>query len=530
MLELGGSNQLVCVPLKVKESRGVITYGLPRCEERASITSYGGNSTQITSYDGNSTPLPSVEFPNYTMTQITSYDGNSTPLPSVEFPPKAVASKSSILGAAVGGATLFLCILSAACCFFRRRYFKSAERDEEAAARQQREEEEKAAAEWRRPEAEIAARAEEAAVDIVKDIEDKQKYVVKEDRGVPEVSMKDLDVDHNPIGAGSFKVVFRARLRRDIAGVGDQGYKVAVMQIRQGISTLTAELNVFMILGKHPNLTRLVAVVRSDTGDVVNLLTEFAEMGSFDNVLTDVTDRGQKATADVLLTAAMQVLDAMLQLQEHKMLHRDVALRNLLVFLFDPSDCDQVHVKLTDYGLAVTGSCIRMSTSNVGNGVPIRWMSPEAITHRRWSEKSDLWAFAVTLWEMFTHGGVPYMFIPSDEDVGQRVVHGHRLERPLTPAECPEGIFAVMLKCWQEKPEARPTFVEVKRMIQAEFRKGAWKQGECCICLESISLCHLLALVPCGHRCVCENHGDVVVGRACPLCRTMATQVIRVFD
>ena len=364
----------------------------------------------------------------------------------------------------------------------------------------------------------------------MKDIEDKQKYVVKEDRGVPEVSMKDLDVDHNPIGSGSFKVVFRARLRRDIAGIGDQGYKVAVMQIRQGISTLTAELNVFMILGKHPNLTRLVAVVRSDTGDVVNLLTEFAEMGSFDNVLTDVTDRGQKAAADVLLAAVMQVLDAMLQLQEHKMLHRDVALRNLLVFLFDPSDCDQVHVKLTDYGLAVTGSYIRMSMSNVGNGLPIRWMSPEAITHRRWSEKSDLWAFAVTLWEMFTHGGVPYMFIPSDEDVGRRVAQGHRLERPLSPAECPEGIFAVMLKCWQEKPEARPTFAEVKRMIQAEFRKGAWKEGECCICLESISLCNLLALVPCGHRCVCANHANVVVGRACPLCRTMATQAIRVFD
>ena len=171
-----------------------------------------------------------------------------------------------------------------------------------------------------------------------------------------------------------------------------------------------------------------------------------------------------------------------------------------------------------------------MSTSNVGNGLPIRWLSPEVITHRRWSEKSDLWAFAVTLWEMFTHGGVPYMFIPSDEDVGRRVAQGHRLERPLSPAECPEGIFAVMLKCWQENPEARPTFAEVKRMIQAEFRKGAWKEGECCICLESISLCNLLALVPCGHRCVCANHANVVVGRACPLCRTMATQAIRVFD
>jgi serine/threonine protein kinase len=258
-------------------------------------------------------------------------------------------------------------------------------------------------------------------------------------------------------------------------------------------------------------------------------------MGSFDNVLTDLTDRGQKATADVLLTATMQVLDAMLQLQEHKMLHRDVALRNLLVFLFDPSNFDQVHVKLTDYGLAVTGSYIRMSTSNVGNGLPIRWMSPEVITHRRWSEKSDLWAFAVTLWEMFTHGGVPYMFIPSDEDVGQRVVQGHRLERPLSPAECPEGIFAVMVKCWQEKPEARPKFAEVKCMIQSEIRKGSWNvegvtERKCCICWESMRVSNLLALSPCGHRCVCANDAKTVVGRACPLCRRTCEKVMRIFD
>jgi hypothetical protein len=81
-------------------------------------------------------------------------------------------------------------------------------------------------------------------------------------------------------------------------------------------------------------------------------------------------------------------------------------------------------------------------------------MSPEAILRRRWSEKSDVWAFAVTVWEMFTHGLVPYTFISSDSEVGQRVVAGHRLKRPMTPTECPPGVFGVMLKCWDQEPEA----------------------------------------------------------------------------
>ena len=233
-------------------------------------------------------------------------------------------------------------------------------------------------------------------------------------------------------------------------------------------------------------------------------------------------------TADVLLTAAMQVLDGMLQLQEHKIVHRDLALRNLLVFRFHASECDQMHVKLTDYGLASYGTCVQMSTNSVGDGVPVRWMPPEAILRRRWSEKSDVWAFAVTVWEMFTHGLVPYTFIFSDSEVGQRVAGGHRLERPMTPTECPPGVFSVMLKCWEEEAEARPTFAELKSIILVEFRVG--RQGECCICLERKLLSDLLALVPCGHRCVCADHASHIVGRPCPMCRTKAEQVIRVFD
>ena len=43
------------------------------------------------------------------------------------------------------------------------------------------------------------------------------------------------------------------------------------------------------------------------------------------------------ATADVRLTAVMQVLDDMLQLQVHKIVHRDLTLWNLIVLGFHTS-------------------------------------------------------------------------------------------------------------------------------------------------------------------------------------------------
>ena len=101
----------------------------------------------------------------------------------------------------------------------------------------------------------------------------------------------------------------------------------------------------------------------------------------------------------------------------------------------------------------------------------IRWMSPEAILWRTWTEKSEVWAFGVVLWELFTHGNLPYssLYTQCDLEVGKLVVAGHRLSRPLSPAECPLGLFVVMQKCWQEQAQHRPTVAEVKSLIEDQF-------------------------------------------------------------
>ena len=133
------------------------------------------------------------------------------------------------------------------------------------------------------------------------------------------------------------------------------------------------------------------------------------------------------------------------------------------------------------------------------------------------------------LWEMFTHGKMPNTFIASDALVAEQVVESNlRLKRPLAPTVCPEEVFGVMTKCWLHKASARPTFAEVKRMMLQEFR--AAKEKECCMCFEATPIHTLLALVPCGHCCVCVDCAAAIVGQTCPICRLEATLAIRVFD
>ena len=85
-------------------------------------------------------------------------------------------------------------------------------------------------------------------------------------------------------------------------------------------------------------------------------------------------------------------------------------------------------VKLTDYGLTSTGGYVQRATSSVGDGLPFNWMSPEDIQRHRFSEKNDVWSFGVVFWEMFTHGMVSNVLIPSDSEVVKRVLAGDRQE------------------------------------------------------------------------------------------------------
>ena len=40
--------------------------------------------------------------------------------------------------------------------------------------------------------------------------------------------------------------------------------------------------------------------------------------------------------------------------------------------------------------------------------LPIRWLAPEAFLYGKFTVKSDVYAFAVCLWEVYTFGLQPY--------------------------------------------------------------------------------------------------------------------------
>ncbi len=56
---------------------------------------------------------------------------------------------------------------------------------------------------------------------------------------------------------------------------------------------------------------------------------------------------------------------------------------------------------------------------------------------------------------------------------------------------------------------------------------------ECCICFGELPAADVVALVPCGHRCVCEPCAAALLRsnkRLCPYCEVPAASWLRVYD
>lgn len=116
--------------------------------------------------------------------------------------------------------------------------------------------------------------------------------------------------------------------------------------------------------------------------------------------------------------------------------------------------------KVADFGLSrsIRDKDCDMYEMKHGGQVPVRWMSPEALTMGIFSIKSDVWAFGITLWEIVTLGSTPYIGMSASEVINY-IRQGNICSQPV---HCNDHLYDLMKSCWAYKSDDRFTFTQIK--------------------------------------------------------------------
>ena len=93
-------------------------------------------------------------------------------------------------------------------------------------------------------------------------------------------------------------------------------------------------------------------------------------------------------------------------------------------------------------------------------------MAIESLTDWVFSSQSDVWAFGVVLWEIFSLGKVPYPGMSSLNQLIEGLQNGYRMGKP---EFAPDVIGQLMADCWKTQPNHRPTFSQLEETLKNQM-------------------------------------------------------------
>ncbi|CAF1406152.1 unnamed protein product [Rotaria sp. Silwood1] len=89
--------------------------------------------------------------------------------------------------------------------------------------------------------------------------------------------------------------------------------------------------------------------------------------------------------------------------------------------------------------------------------------APETLRRQEFSSSTDVWMFAVTVWEMFTFGiENPWSGLSVQEILKSLEERGERLR---CPEYCPPSIYSLLLLCWSLNSNDRPKFSKINSRL-----------------------------------------------------------------
>jgi eukaryotic-like serine/threonine-protein kinase len=200
------------------------------------------------------------------------------------------------------------------------------------------------------------------------------------------------------LGEGQSGIVWRALLRRDVAGltagtaVAVKRYKPWVLHERGQIDRIFAEVETGRKID-HPNVMRVLGAVLDDSGHPA-LVMKFYSGDSLAGVLAQAREQRMPLSLETSFSYLADVANAIACLHRHGIVHRDLKPANVLV--------TETGLVVADFGVVRSRDLPEQTTTGAFLGT-IRYAAPEYLFGGNYDHRIDVYSFGAIAYELFTN-------------------------------------------------------------------------------------------------------------------------------
>jgi len=216
--------------------------------------------------------------------------------------------------------------------------------------------------------------------------------------------------------------------------------------VESEIEAFKKEADIMRRLPAHPNVVLFRGITLPP--DPPSIVTDFCNGGSFVSLLRSNEPITMHMKVKFMTDIAKGMIHLHVGLKNEEIIHRDLAARNILL--------SDNRALVSDFGMARVKETETETNNTYSKVGPVKWMAPESLSKRVYSRKTDVFSFAVTMYEILTRTE-PW----KDEtltNAGLKTLTG---ERMTIPSETPQFLKELITRCWDAEPSNRPEFTEI---------------------------------------------------------------------
>ncbi len=238
------------------------------------------------------------------------------------------------------------------------------------------------------------------------------------------------------IGSGGMSDVYKAKDHKLNRFVAIKVLKSEYSQDKTFVSKFRAEAQSAAGL-MHSNIVNVY-----DVGEEAGIYYIVMELVEGITLKKYIEKKGRLGVREAV-SIAIQVAQGIEAAHRHHIIHRDIKPQNIII-------SKEGKVKVTDFGIARAATSNTINSSVMGS---VHYISPEQARGGYSDEKSDIYSFGITLFEMLT-GHVPF-----DGDTTVAVALQHIQDDMVSPRkylpDMPVSVEKIVLKCTQKKTDRR---------------------------------------------------------------------------